>query len=91
MNILNSIHLPKALARNWFSRSTVCFNFLLQVKYSPSTTRLRGEETDPAAVAKHNATLEKKLNAYDKILSKRKYLAGDVIVFIFTFIVILFC
>jgi len=39
--------------------------------------KLRGEETDPAAVAKLTATLEKKLDAYEKILSKRKYLAGD--------------
>lgn len=55
-----------------------------------STIRLRGEETDPAAVAKYTATLQKKLDAYEKILSKRNYLAGDVIVSTFACIVIFF-
>lgn len=41
-------------------------------------TRFRGQEADPAAVAKHTATLHKKLDAYEKILGKKKYLAGDV-------------
>ena len=91
MNMLNSIHLQKALVRNCFSRSIFYSNFLLQAKkIHTSTTRLRGEETDPAAVAKHTATLEKKLDAYEKILSKRKYLAGDVIIFTFADYVNLF-
>lgn len=45
------------------------------------TTRYTGQEADSAAIAKHNATLAKKLDVYDQILSKRKYLAGDVIIF----------
>ena len=42
--------------------------------------KYRKEEADPATVAKHDATLAKKLDAYDKILSKKKYLTGDVII-----------
>lgn len=44
---------------------------------------MRGEETDHVAVEKYTATLAKKLDVYEKILSKRKYLAGDVINFTF--------
>jgi len=39
--------------------------------------RFTGQDGDPVVVAKHNATLAKKLDAYDRILSKRKYLTGD--------------
>jgi len=39
--------------------------------------KYKNEETDLAAVAKYNATLAKKLDAYEKILSTRKYLTGD--------------
>ena len=60
--------------------------FSLASKNSLSTTRLKGGETNPDAVATHTATLQKKLDAYEKILSKRKYLAGDVIVFAFAYI-----
>jgi len=39
--------------------------------------KFRGQEADPAAVEKHTANLQKKLDAYEKILSKKKYLAGE--------------
>jgi len=39
--------------------------------------KLKGGETDFDAVAKHTATLQKKLDAYEKILSKKNYLTGD--------------
>lgn len=74
-----------------FKKYTIVLKISLASKNSLSTTRFRGEETDPAAVAKHTATLQKKLDAYEKILSKRKYLAGDVIVFNFVYIVNYFC
>ena len=60
-------------------------SFLLQAKIYLSTTRFKGEEPDPVAVATLTATLHKKLDAYEKILSKRKYLAGDVIILFFFF------
>lgn len=63
-----------------FQKVSSYFQNSLASKNSPSTTRFRGEEPDPDAVAKHTASLQKKLDAYDKILGKRKYLAGDVIV-----------
>jgi glutathione S-transferase len=69
-----------------FKKYCLLLNFSLASKNSLFTIRLRGAETDPAAVAKHTATLEKKLDAYEKILSKRKYLACDVIVFTFAYI-----
>ncbi len=40
--------------------------------------RLFGQQTDKAAVERLTATLDAKLAAYDTILSKSKYLAGDV-------------
>lgn len=43
---------------------------------------MKGGETNPDAVAAHTATLQKKLDAYEKILSKKSYLAGDVIFFV---------
>ena len=49
---------------------------------------MKGGETNPDAVAAHTATLQKKLDAYEKILSKKSYLAGDVI--FFRYIVIFF-
>ena len=58
-------------------------SFLLQTKIYLSTTRFKGEEPDPVAVATLTATLHKKLDAYEKFLSKRKYLAGDVTIFFF--------
>ena len=64
-------------------------SFLLQAKIYLSTTRFKGEEPDPVAVATHTATLHKKLDAYEKILSKRKYLAGDVIILLFFFSLLL--
>jgi glutathione S-transferase len=39
---------------------------------------MRGARTDDAEVAKLTATLDAKLDVYDKILSKQKYLAGNV-------------
>ena len=37
-----------------------------------------GIPTDEAKAAEHQATLEEKLKVYDVILSKQKYVAGDV-------------
>ena len=41
-------------------------------------TRYRGETPDKEAFDKHIANLSLKLDVYDKILSKQKYLVGDV-------------
>ncbi|KAF9236267.1 glutathione S-transferase-like protein [Melanogaster broomeanus] len=38
-----------------------------------------GEQTDEAALAKHLAALNAKLDVYDVILGKQKYLAGDYV------------
>ena len=81
LNIVNSIHMLKASLGNWFSRSIILLIYSLSSKNSLCLTRYYGGETDPAAVESHTATLQKKLDAYEKILSKRKYLAGDVNVF----------
>jgi hypothetical protein len=40
--------------------------------------RYRGETPDKEAFDKHIANLTLKLDVYDKILSKQKYLVGDV-------------
>lgn len=40
--------------------------------------RMRGGATDDKIVESFTATLEAKLDAYEVILSKQKYLAGDV-------------
>ena len=40
--------------------------------------RMRGGKTDENRVAEYKATLNAKMDVYEKILSKRKYLAGDV-------------
>lgn len=40
--------------------------------------RMRGAKGDEARAAEHKKTLEAKLQAYEVILSKQKYLAGDV-------------
>ena len=42
--------------------------------------RMRGEQTDKEAFDKHIAALALELDVYEKILSKQKYLAGDVCV-----------
>ncbi|KAK2467387.1 hypothetical protein APHAL10511_000622 [Amanita phalloides] len=39
--------------------------------------KLRGLETDEVAVAKYASTLDAKLDGYERILSKQKYLAGN--------------
>ncbi|KAF8645498.1 hypothetical protein AX16_007783 [Volvariella volvacea WC 439] len=41
--------------------------------------KFRGVPADDAAWAQHNAMLNAKLDAYERILSKQKYLAGDEI------------
>ena len=46
------------------------------------STRRRGLEPDREAFDKHVADLSGKLDVYDKILSKQKYLLGDVRQFI---------
>ena len=40
--------------------------------------RLRGGATNEKTVEEYAATLDAKLDAYEVILSKQKYLAGDV-------------
>ena len=37
-----------------------------------------GLETDPAMVAKYQATLERKMEGYDLLLGRQKFMAGDV-------------
>ena len=39
--------------------------------------RYRGQEPDEAAFQAHHSNLDAKLQVYDKILSKQKYLAGN--------------
>ena len=39
--------------------------------------RTRGLQTDEAQLTKHVTTLSAKLDVYEQILSKQKYLAGD--------------
>lgn len=41
-------------------------------------TSLRNSDGDETLAAEHQAKLEAKLDAYESILSKFKYLAGDV-------------
>ena len=41
-------------------------------------SRMRGLQPDKEAFEKHIAALALKLDVYEKILSKQKYLAGDV-------------
>lgn len=48
---------------------------------------LRGAEPDQAAVAKHEATLTEKMDGFELMLSKRKYMAGDSL----TFVDLIFC
>jgi hypothetical protein len=45
--------------------------------------RYHGLPFDKEAFEKHIATLALKLDVYDKILSKQKYIAGDVCVLLF--------
>lgn len=40
--------------------------------------RMFGAEPDEALAEKHRATLVAKLDGYERILSKQKYLAGEV-------------
>lgn len=49
---------------------------LFQRIWSP---RFTGKPTDEALVQEHAATLEKRFAAYEKILAKQRYLAGDAI------------
>ena len=37
-----------------------------------------GLEIDPALVAKYQATLERKMEGYDRLLGRQKFMAGDV-------------
>jgi glutathione S-transferase len=37
-----------------------------------------GQQTDDARVAENESSLKEKLKGYERILSKQKYLAGDV-------------
>jgi hypothetical protein len=43
--------------------------------------RQRGETPNPGEFKKKEAALAEKLNVYEKILSKQKYLAGDVSIY----------
>ncbi|THU81853.1 glutathione S-transferase-like protein [Dendrothele bispora CBS 962.96] len=40
---------------------------------------MKGESTDPEIIKKNTTILEAKLDGYERILSKQKYLAGDVL------------
>lgn len=53
-------------------------SFFLLVDRLIAIPRRMGLKTDQAVVDKEIATLDKKLEAYDAILAKQKYLAGDV-------------
>lgn len=46
--------------------------------YQHSFSRFRGIETNEALYDKAIADLSKKLDVYDKILAKQRYLAGNV-------------
>jgi len=53
---------------------------IIRSRYIRSTLfrRVRGIETNEALYEKAIADLAEKLDVYDKILAKQKYLAGDV-------------
>lgn len=55
-----------------YTRPLICFF------HSIYSARYRGLTSDKAVFDKHIADLNVKLDAYDKILSKQKYIAGDV-------------
>lgn len=61
-------------------RSSKCTCFIPHHSDSSLTfdLRYRGLKTDDARLAEHLKTLEAKLDVYDVILSKQKYVAGDV-------------
>ena len=40
--------------------------------------RVFGQKTDPAVVERHKTTLEAKIAGYDALLSRQKYVGGDV-------------
>ncbi|KAF8645502.1 hypothetical protein AX16_007787 [Volvariella volvacea WC 439] len=71
---------PKALALFEQAASTEAFNFE-PFAAGMATEKIykvyKGQTTDEAAYAQHNTTLAAKLDAYERILSKQKYLAGD--------------
>lgn len=50
----------------------------MSVMASLSVDRIFGGKTDENVAAELLKTLDSKLDAYEKILSKQKYLAGDV-------------
>jgi glutathione S-transferase len=71
---------PKKLALFETAASIESFNFdpyASGIAYQRVFLPYRGGKTDETRVAELTAALEGKLAAYDKILSKQKYLAGD--------------
>ena len=68
--------------RKFFGTASVRFIapnvYLIAVFFLP---RMRGEQTDKEAFDKHIEALALKLDVYEKILSKQKYLAGGVCVY----------
>ncbi|THV03624.1 glutathione S-transferase-like protein [Dendrothele bispora CBS 962.96] len=53
--------------------------FAGQIALESVVKPMRGGTTDTEVVKKNTAILEAKLDVYDRILSKQKYLAGDVL------------
>ncbi len=51
---------------------------ILMTIYSVLLNRLHGVEPDQDAVKRHQAMFESKLEGYECLLSKSKYMAGDV-------------
>ena len=50
----------------------------MRLVFEKKNSTFYGISTDEAKAAEHQSTLEEKLKVYDVILSKQKYVAGDV-------------
>ena len=68
----------KKQALSFYQPSVCLYLHLLIYLFS---ARRQGLTPDNEVVEKHIADLSAKLDVYDKILSKQKYLAGDVRLF----------
>jgi hypothetical protein len=73
---------PSASMVGYEIRFKPCVSLLLlpvlQVIFTERSRRRRGLQPDQAVVDKEIAAIDKKLEAYDVILAKQRYLAGDV-------------
>ncbi|KIL58123.1 hypothetical protein M378DRAFT_171015 [Amanita muscaria Koide BX008] len=75
--------IPKDLKKNaLFEQAASCeaANFstpAFGIFFEKFVKKYIGQETDEVAVEKHRSTLDGKLDGYERILSKQKYIAGD--------------